>query len=76
MLNGRVVDFPMKVGEAGEAFFVMETDVRYIYRPSLPFSNDYSPFLSIDDCSAARAQDFATVDAEYDCSGNGVFNCL
>ena len=26
-VNGKTVDFPMKVGEAGEAFFVMETEV-------------------------------------------------
>lgn len=25
-MNGRVVDFPMKVGDAGEAFFVFETE--------------------------------------------------
>ena len=25
-INGRVVDFPMKVGDAGEAFFVFETE--------------------------------------------------
>ncbi|CAG8684015.1 13404_t:CDS:2, partial [Dentiscutata heterogama] len=25
-VNGKVVDFPMKIGEAGEAFFVFETD--------------------------------------------------
>ncbi|KAG0032805.1 hypothetical protein BGZ82_006382 [Podila clonocystis] len=25
-VNGRVVDFPMKVGDAGEAFFVFETE--------------------------------------------------
>src|SRR5436190_1978983 len=25
-VNGKVVDFPMKIGEAGEAFFVFETE--------------------------------------------------
>jgi phosphatidate phosphatase PAH1 len=29
-VNGEIVDIPMKVGDAGEAFFVVETEVQFI----------------------------------------------
>ncbi|CAG8679067.1 9662_t:CDS:10 [Dentiscutata erythropus] len=60
-VNGKVVDFPMKIGEAGEAFFVFETDKMVpeefqtspLTGPTQPTLNEEPDFL---DLSASSSQ--------------------
>ncbi|GBB94675.1 hypothetical protein RclHR1_00240023 [Rhizophagus clarus] len=56
VVNGKVVDFPMKIGEAGEAFFVFETENHVpeelrtspLAGPSQPLSTEEEPdFLDL-----------------------------
>lgn len=70
-VNGKNVPFNMKIGEAGEAFFVFETDddvpddliTSPLLEPTQPISPDPLPLGDISDDAAGQEPEFLDLDA-------------